>query len=500
MGRSPCLVSIDIDEGILFNILCTNLTLHYSIKTYIIYIFTAPSQEAFDDLPEGTLDSLLEDPEALGDILGLHVVYGEVLADDLVDGQHLRTLNGDYIEVTIDSEGNTIVGGATLQQVSFDPCNGVVYIVDAVILSSVSKPTTTSSSFSGDMFHSFGSKSRKSGKSGFVSHGFSSFSASGSFSKSSKGFLHRRQLEDDAHRRLTSASGSKSSKRGKSKSSKRGSKKRDKQQRQRARAKRKHEIAMGIRNGETGQLIQAQMDTPAPNNNREATLSPTITFTRPPMTGVRTASPTVLTTRAPDTPQPTENTVVTPDTPTNGDENEDMFPTFAPAPFFIDPETPVPPPGSPITPFPTEPDSPNNMPPTPPTPSGGGNAMPPSSGGSKPYGEGYYDSVQSRDSYGSKDGSWYWSSSSSSKSSKKSKGSKGSSGSSWSSSSSGEGGSWKWKSHSSSSKDTWKSSPDWKPGWDSWGSGSSNAQKRAEKRKEKQEKREEMNRNRAGGK
>ena len=462
-----------------------------------------PSNDAFAEIDPETLEKLLGDSEALGDVLALHVVRGEIRAEDLHEGQLLRTLNGDYIEVTIDDEGNTIVGGATLLQVSFDPCNGVVYIVDAVILSSVPKPTSMSSSgdyggyFSGKSGKSggYGYSYGKSGKSGGYYNGFSSFSASGSFSKSSKGFLHRR---------LTSASMSKSSKRGKSKSSKRGSRKRDKQQRQRARAKRKHEIAMGIRDGETGELIQAQMDTPAPNNNRVSTLSPTVTFTRPPMTGVRTASPTVLTTRAPDTPQPTENTVVTPDTPTNGDENEDMFPTFAPAPFFIDPETPVPPPGSPITPFPTEPDSPNNMPPAPPTPSGGGNEMPPSSGGSKPYGEGYYDSVQSRDSYGSKDGSWYWSSSSSSswsKSSKKSKGSKGSSGSSWSSSSSGDGGSWKWKSYSSTSKDTWKSSPDWKPGWSSsWGSGSSNAQKRAEKRKEKQEKREKMNRTRAGGK
>ena len=48
----------------------------------------APTDEAFAALPEGTLESLLEDPEALAEILTYHVVSGEVLAADVVGLDH----------------------------------------------------------------------------------------------------------------------------------------------------------------------------------------------------------------------------------------------------------------------------------------------------------------------------------------------------------------------------------------------------------------------------
>src|SRR5690606_1717616 len=57
----------------------------------------APTDEAFAALPEGTLDTLLADPEgALAPILTYHVVAGEVLAEDVVtmDGQAVETVNG----------------------------------------------------------------------------------------------------------------------------------------------------------------------------------------------------------------------------------------------------------------------------------------------------------------------------------------------------------------------------------------------------------------------
>jgi uncharacterized surface protein with fasciclin (FAS1) repeats len=95
----------------------------------------APTNEAFAALPAGTLDNLLkpENKDQLVKILKGHVVAGEFLAKDLSDGETLTDLNGNSITVHI-ANGVVTVSGSKVVQADVLCTNGVVHIIDAVIL------------------------------------------------------------------------------------------------------------------------------------------------------------------------------------------------------------------------------------------------------------------------------------------------------------------------------------------------------------------------------
>ncbi|TVQ93946.1 MAG: T9SS C-terminal target domain-containing protein [Bacteroidetes bacterium] len=99
----------------------------------------APTDDAFDALPDGLLDDLLDDPEgALTSVLLYHVVEGNVMAADLSDEQEITTLLGQILTVSIDggdvfivdSEGNE--SQVTVPDLVAD--NGVVHVVDGVLI------------------------------------------------------------------------------------------------------------------------------------------------------------------------------------------------------------------------------------------------------------------------------------------------------------------------------------------------------------------------------
>ncbi len=98
----------------------------------------APTDEAFAALPEGTVESLLEDPEgALTDVLSLHVISGTAaLSTDVVaigDGGTLDTLGGP-VSVNIDGEAVSFgTGDAALVTADVEADNGVIHIIDGVI-------------------------------------------------------------------------------------------------------------------------------------------------------------------------------------------------------------------------------------------------------------------------------------------------------------------------------------------------------------------------------
>lgn len=95
----------------------------------------APTNAAFEALPDGTLDELLapEGQDQLKDILTFHVVDSEAFAADLSDGQELTALNGDTLTVSID--GDTVrINGAQVTTADVDASNGVVHIIDSVLL------------------------------------------------------------------------------------------------------------------------------------------------------------------------------------------------------------------------------------------------------------------------------------------------------------------------------------------------------------------------------
>lgn len=94
----------------------------------------APTDAAFAALPDGTLDSLLADPEQLSAILLYHVVPGEVKAADVVELSSATTVEGSDIEITIDDGTVVLNGSANVTATDIDASNGVVHVIDSVIL------------------------------------------------------------------------------------------------------------------------------------------------------------------------------------------------------------------------------------------------------------------------------------------------------------------------------------------------------------------------------
>ncbi len=94
----------------------------------------APTDEAFAALPEGTLESLLEDPEALAEILTYHVVSGEVLAADVVGLDAATSVQGSDISIEVVDGGVVLNGSSNVVATDVKASNGVVHVIDAVIL------------------------------------------------------------------------------------------------------------------------------------------------------------------------------------------------------------------------------------------------------------------------------------------------------------------------------------------------------------------------------
>ena len=93
----------------------------------------APTDAAFALLPEGTVEALLADIPALTDILTYHVVPGVFEAEDVVAASLLPTLNGTRLKVEVTDDGAT-VGGAMISVTDIQASNGVIHVIDAVIL------------------------------------------------------------------------------------------------------------------------------------------------------------------------------------------------------------------------------------------------------------------------------------------------------------------------------------------------------------------------------
>ena len=94
----------------------------------------APTDEAFAKLPEGTVEALLADPAALADILLYHVVPGKVMAADVSDGLEADTLQGASVMFAIHSDGAPAIEGALITATDIEAFNGVIHVIDSVIL------------------------------------------------------------------------------------------------------------------------------------------------------------------------------------------------------------------------------------------------------------------------------------------------------------------------------------------------------------------------------
>jgi uncharacterized surface protein with fasciclin (FAS1) repeats len=97
----------------------------------------APTDEAFAKLPEGTLDSLLrpENKDKLVAIVKYHVIPSKAMAADVVqlDGKEVKTVEGSSAKVTV-KDGTVSIGGAKVVETDVECTNGVIHVIDAVLL------------------------------------------------------------------------------------------------------------------------------------------------------------------------------------------------------------------------------------------------------------------------------------------------------------------------------------------------------------------------------
>ncbi len=94
----------------------------------------APTDEAFAALPEGVLDGLLADPAALAEVLTYHVVAGKVLAADVVGLETATTVQGEDIAIAVVDGTVVLNGSANVVTTDVMASNGVIHVIDAVIL------------------------------------------------------------------------------------------------------------------------------------------------------------------------------------------------------------------------------------------------------------------------------------------------------------------------------------------------------------------------------
>jgi uncharacterized surface protein with fasciclin (FAS1) repeats len=95
----------------------------------------APTDEAFAALPEGTVKSLLEpeNRDRLRAILTYHVVPGRMMAADVLGASSLKTVEGQSLRVHVE-DGQPMVDDAKILRTDIVASNGVIHVIDAVLL------------------------------------------------------------------------------------------------------------------------------------------------------------------------------------------------------------------------------------------------------------------------------------------------------------------------------------------------------------------------------
>jgi uncharacterized surface protein with fasciclin (FAS1) repeats len=95
----------------------------------------APTDAAFAKLPAGTVEDLLkpENKQKLTQVLTYHVVPGKVMAADVVKLKDAKTVNGKSVQIKV-AGGTVMVDGATVTKTDIGASNGVIHVIDSVIL------------------------------------------------------------------------------------------------------------------------------------------------------------------------------------------------------------------------------------------------------------------------------------------------------------------------------------------------------------------------------
>ncbi|WP_231956476.1 fasciclin domain-containing protein [Posidoniimonas polymericola] len=95
----------------------------------------APTDDAFKKLPEGTVAELLkpENKEKLTAILTYHVVEGKVTAEQVTKLKQAKTLNGKMVDIAV-KDGNVMINGSKVVKADIMCSNGVIHVIDSVLL------------------------------------------------------------------------------------------------------------------------------------------------------------------------------------------------------------------------------------------------------------------------------------------------------------------------------------------------------------------------------
>ena len=103
----------------------------------------APTDDAFKKLPNGTVQSLLKDPEGqLKQILLYHVVPGQYMASDVVKVTTVKTLQGGNLTINVTKDA-VYVNNAKVVITDIKTDNGVIHVIDAVLLPPAPAANTT---------------------------------------------------------------------------------------------------------------------------------------------------------------------------------------------------------------------------------------------------------------------------------------------------------------------------------------------------------------------
>ena len=95
----------------------------------------APNDDAFGKLPASAVDGLLRDIPRLKEILLYHVVQGRYMAEDVMEHERFMTVQGQ--DITIDTAHGVKVNNANVIQTDIEADNGVIHVIDTVIIPKV---------------------------------------------------------------------------------------------------------------------------------------------------------------------------------------------------------------------------------------------------------------------------------------------------------------------------------------------------------------------------
>jgi uncharacterized surface protein with fasciclin (FAS1) repeats len=118
-----------------FNTLVTAITtagLDTALKGPGPFTVFAPTDEAFSKLPSGTVESLLEDILQLRKVLEYHVVSGKFMAADVVKLDSTTTTEGSTVK--IDASNGVKLNDATVVTPDVEADNGVIHVIDTVLI------------------------------------------------------------------------------------------------------------------------------------------------------------------------------------------------------------------------------------------------------------------------------------------------------------------------------------------------------------------------------